>query len=77
MVVAPSKNARRWLGRMRLRSAEEPFLDGLRDDAELHDVEYETRELLELFVGAEPELALHELVTLAESDEEKECGDAA
>ena len=54
MVAAASRNARRWLGRMRLRSAEEHFPCGLRDVVEIQVVEHETRELPDLFVGAEP-----------------------
>lgn len=65
-----ARNARRWLGRMCLRSAEEPLPGGLRDDAGIQVVEHETRELPELFVEAEPELALREVATLSESNEE-------
>ena len=67
VAVDASRNARRWLGRMRFRSAEEPLLSGLRDD-------------VELIVETEPEPALMPLgavATLAESKEENECGDAA
>lgn len=65
---------------MRLRSVEEPLLRGLRDDVELRVVEHEARELPEPFVEAEPEFALMQLsgvVTLAEPNEETECGDTA
>ena len=62
---------------MRLRSAEGPLPSGLRDSVELQVVEHETRELPDLFVGAEPELALREVATLAEPNEENECGDDA
>lgn len=77
MVAAASRNARRWLGRIRLRSIEEPLLGGLREDVELQVIEYEVRELPELLVGSEPELALSEVATLAESNEGNECGGAA
>lgn len=80
VVAVASRNARRWLGRMRLKSVEEPLLCGLRDGVELQVAEYEVRELLELLVGAEPELALMQLggvATIAELSEETECGDAA
>ena len=62
---------------MCLRPAEEPLPGGLRDDAETRVVEHETRELPELFVGAVPELALREVATLPESNEENECRDVA
>jgi len=55
---------------MRLRSAEEPLPGGLRDDAEIQFVEHEMRELPELLAGAEPELTLREVATLAEPKEE-------
>jgi len=57
---------------MRLRSAEEPLPGGLRADAEIQFVEDEMRELPELLVGAEPELTLREVATLAELKEENE-----
>ena len=60
---------------MRLRSAEEPLPSGLKDSVELQVVGYETRELPEICVGTEPELALREVATLAEPNEENECGD--
>ena len=59
---------------MRLRSAEEPLPSGLRDSVELQVVEHEARELLDIFVEAESELALREVATLAEPNEENECG---